>query len=387
MEEVLNRALYKRLERRFGHVKVSNSQQAMVCKSVKTGDDELKPKLLISHAGEYYKICCPFCRDTRYRMYVNHRFGQLDAYKRPLLFLAICYNEGCLSNRDNFKAFLEMLDEAYLSEARVVPGKVVSEEAQEVMPVGTTIALNMLHRTHPARLYVESRGFNVDVLANRYGVTYCTSSRYSLATDRLNIPVFEKGKLKGWQARFAGELDWKGPNKKELPPKYFNTPEAHFRSRCIYNIDNMCRWETGVLVEGVTGCWRFGPMAGAIFGNSMSEAQKRKFLSVFRKRTAILLLDPEEFESNSTKKLVSEMKKHMPGNFCAVRLPTGTDPGLLGREFQREFVRQEALKQGVVVRYRMVDEKEAKKWKKKVEERKEKSGIRRRKRGRRTLAC
>lgn len=349
---VLNPTLHRRLGRRFGAVKVSGAGEAMVAKAVKDAQD--RPELLIEHAGEYYQVNCPYCRDTRHRLYVNHRFGQLDAFGRRLNFLAICYNEGCLGRRDNLIDFLEQLEAADLSDAVVQKGRVVPEEAREVLPPGPTIPLSRLRRAHPARVYVQSRGFDPDELAEKFDVSYCTNSRYTLARDRLIIPVYEHGKLRGWQARFIGELDWKGPKKKELPPKYFSCPDSHFRSKCVYGLETMAQWETGIVVEGPTDRFRMGSMSGCIFGNSMTEVQKRKFLAVFRKRTGVLLLDPEEYESKSTQKTVAFMQDAMKGRFCAVKLPDGTDPGKLSREFLRAYVKQEAAAQGVKVQYRKV---------------------------------
>lgn len=353
MSTVLNGALYRRLSRRFGHVKVSGAGEAMVARAVRNMADE--PELYIEHAGEYYQVCCPYCNDTRYRLYVNHRFGQMDAHKRRLYFLAICYNEGCLSNRDNYVDFLDQLDAADLSEAKLLPGKVVPEEAREVLPPGPTIPINRLRANHPGRVYMEGRGFDCDELADKFGVGWCTSSRYTLARNRLIFPVVDHGKLKGWQARYPGELDWKGPKKKELPPKYFSCPDSHFRSKCILNLDRMSRWHTGVLVEGPTDAVRFGAMSGCIFGNSVTQVQRKKFIAVFRKRAGVLLLDPEEYGSKSTRMTVEAMNDEgMGGRFCAVKLPDGTDPGSLDRSFLKPYVKQEAAAKGVKVFYKLV---------------------------------
>lgn len=349
---VLNPRLHRRLAHKFGHVKVSNEGEAMICQAVKKLNDE--PELLVAHAGEYYQVCCPYCQDTRHRLYVNHRFGQLDAYGRRLFFLATCFNEGCLSSRDNFKDFLEQLDGEEIGDAKVVQGKIVPEEAREVLPPGPTIPLHRLRRTHDARVYVQSRGFDPDEISEKYGICYCTNSVYSFARGRIIIPCYEGGKLKGWQARYVGELDWKGPKRKELPPKYFNTPGGHFKSKVILNFERMQHWHTGVIVEGPTDQWRFGSMAGCIFGNSMSDVQRRKFAAVFKKRAGVLLLDPEESGSKQTADTLAFFEKAMPGRFCAVRLPDGTDPGSLDRDFLREYVREQAVAQGVKVKYKKV---------------------------------
>ncbi len=114
----------------------------------------------------------------------------------------------------------------------------------------------------------------------------------------------------------------------------------------------MKQWETGVIVEGPTDAWRFGAMSGGIFGNVLTEAQRRKLLPIFRNRSLVLLLDPEEFDSASTDRAIREFTRSMPGRFCAVKLPEGTDPGSLDRDFLRDYVAQHAKEKGVKVKYR-----------------------------------
>ena len=166
--------------------------------------------------------------------------------------------------------------------------------------------------------------------------------------------MLEGGKRRGWQSRFVGELDWKGPKKRELPPKYFTAPGMP-RSELLYNLDRAKNYSTGVIVEGVTDVWSFGPMAVGLFGKNLTTEQYRKFLATFRKRTAVLLLDPEEFDSEGTGELVRMLRKAMPKSFAAVKLPMGTDPGSLDRSFLRGYVAEQAADQGVTVSYRKVD--------------------------------
>jgi hypothetical protein len=259
-----------------------------------------------------------------------------------------------LADRNNFKDFLDKLDNEDLGTVVVKPGKKVPEELREVSPPGPTVPLENLRRSHPARTYLHSRGYDPDRLSNRYKVSYCKRSVYSYACNRIIVPVLVKNKLKGWQARFIGDLDWKGPNKKVLPPKYYNSPGSHFKSGTIFNFDRMQRWYTGVIVEGVTDVFGFGDMAGCIFGKKMSDRQIRDFVSAFRKRSGVLLLDPEEMEKRETQELLRVLHKAMPGRICPVTLPLGTDPGSLSPEFSRQYVKHEARKKNVIVKFQKV---------------------------------
>lgn len=355
MADTLNPHLYRQLVRKFGLVRVVCPGEKMLART--DYDAWGEPRLQIDHPGEYYKVCCPYCRDTRYRLYVNHMFCQLDGHNRRMKYVAVCYNENCLDRSDNLRTLIEDLDEINLFGARVMEGRVVPEDAREVAEPGTCIPLSSLKPADPARVYLTSRGFDPDALGELFQVTLCVESRYTLAQNRLIIPVIDRGKLKGWQARYIGELDWKGPRRHELPPKYFSCPGSNFRSKCILNFERMKEWATGVIVEGPTDVFRFGSMAGCIFGNTMTETQRRRFTAVFRLRTGVLVLDPEECESASTKKLLDYFLGVMPGRFCAVRLPPGTDPGSLDRTVLKEYVRAAAAAQGVTVTYRKVESK------------------------------
>lgn len=357
MTKPLNPQLYRRLQHLFGRVKrpFPHAGEAFIGKAGVGVDDE--PLLHVEHWGETYPVCCPFCNDTRYRLYVCHMYGKRDLHGRRMNFLVICFNEGCLAKYENRQELFERLQEAddFLEEAQVAHGIVVPEEAREVEWPGPCQRLDTLRPTHPARNYLCARGFDPDLLGRKYTVSYCHESHFFLAKNRIIIPIFDGAKLKGWQARYIGELPWKDPDKKrDLPPKYFSCPGAQFRSRCIYNWDRVKQWETGIIVEGPMDVWRFGAMAGGIFGNTMTTVQRRRFAAAFRYRSGVLLLDPEEYDSAPTRKLLEYMQTKLQGRFCAVKLPVGTDPGSLGRDFLREFVREQATEQGVTVTYRKV---------------------------------
>lgn len=359
MPEVLNPALYRRLGRLFGKVKISNAGEEM--RAMPITDDNGEPRLAIRHAGEQYLVCCPFCHDTRNRLQVSYMFGKRDGHGRKMNFLAVCFNEGCLYRKENIFDFvdrLEAIDDFVLEEARLNKGKVVSDEAAEVQPPGPCELLNTLPPDHDAVVYMESRGFDITELSVKFGVSYCEYSHYHFAANRIIFPVIDRGKLKGWQARYIGELPWKTADKeikRSLPPKYFSCPGSHFRSKCILNFDNMKQWQTGVMVEGPLDVCRGGSMFGGFFGNTVTDIQKRRLLAVFgRDRSLVHLFDPEEFNSRSTERLVAYMTSRMPGRFAAVCLPTGTDPGSLDRDWVKAYVKEQAADQGVKVVYRRV---------------------------------
>ena len=51
--------------------------------------------------GETYKVSCPFCSDTRQRLWINHHWGVRDEKTNDdLLHLAHCFNDDCINTRE-----------------------------------------------------------------------------------------------------------------------------------------------------------------------------------------------------------------------------------------------------------------------------------------------
>lgn len=52
---------------------------------------------------------CPYCRDSRHRLRVNHLYGQPDNRGWPRRHLAHCFNEDCLADRQTRDDFFQLL--------------------------------------------------------------------------------------------------------------------------------------------------------------------------------------------------------------------------------------------------------------------------------------
>lgn len=171
---VLNPGLYHRLKNKFGTVKIANDGQEMIAESFIhpiTG----KPHFDFAQRGEQYRICCPYCTDTRFRLYISHRWGTKDDLGRKLTFLAKCFNEDCLADSRNRSDLVDELEALHggLETERIRRGTKTSEAAAEKSWPGKVIGLDQLSEQHKARHYVTSRGFDPDKLGRRYGVHYC----------------------------------------------------------------------------------------------------------------------------------------------------------------------------------------------------------------------
>lgn len=345
----LNRRLYALLVRRFKHVHVVNPGIAAIVSYLKQPNG--REQLALSETGEYYRVCCPFCSDTRFRLYIHHTWGLRDPVLGwPRLHLAHCFNEGCIRSIDRQQ---ELRDEVTMQEVDlrnlvIREGDVLAPELSVARWPDPVYPLEELEATHPARHYLISRGFDPDRISKFYGVRYCPKGCLTWqAKNRLIIPVFEDGKMFGWQARYIGEEDWK----KTTIPKYCNAPGMQ-RKNLVYNLSNARRYRTGVAMEGVTDVWALGPMGLCTFGASMTMLQHRKLCAAFRDDVLVMLYDPDMRENEHVDKVRQRLADALPGRFACIWLPDGVDPGRLDRKLLRSYIYDEAKKQGVKVDWR-----------------------------------
>ncbi len=99
MAAPLNPTLYRMLQKLFGEVKVSSEGQPFCAKVVRDPLDPSKRKLDAAGGfGEYYQVCCPHCKDRRFRLWFNHRYGA-NVAGMDLKRLFVCYNEHCESDQ------------------------------------------------------------------------------------------------------------------------------------------------------------------------------------------------------------------------------------------------------------------------------------------------
>lgn len=272
----LNPSLYAALRQCFGEVKISNPG---VPASVSYGVDPVTGRRTedVRDNGEYYRVSCCFCRDTRFRLYINHRYGTEDHTK----YLAVCFDDiACLSGESaaaqSNRMRLEMMlfgginrsnRARFVVEAR---DAAPAEHAAPRMP-GQVVGLGELPARHPARLYLAARGFDPASLTANYGVVYCTKSDpdYTVADGRLIIPCYVRGQLVGWQGRYVGDADWKATGIQ----KYYNM-RGMSRNRMLYNYDRASKGRIMVVAEGATNVWRVGSAGVATYGNTLSAIQQ-----------------------------------------------------------------------------------------------------------------
>jgi hypothetical protein len=344
MDPVVCPELYNRLKRRFGGVIVANAGARMALRDLHLADG--RRKVTVDEPGEYYRVNCPFCSDTRKRLWVNHRFSEYP-------WLAHCFNETyCLSGHDGRprrqRLFQMLFDCNRPFKLKIAFGDAPEDQVpHEVDLPGEIIPLPRLHWTHPANQYLRDRGYDVTELDRMYGVGYCQEAEqtYWPLSGRIFIPVVMRGELVGWQGRWPQDLNWK----QTRTPKYYNLRGMPKR-RMLYNFDNAKHYSTVVLVEGVTDVWSVGPMAVSLLGSELTSAQSDLLCEVWRGGTCVVMLDGDAQENNEimTRELSTRFGDR-GGRAFSLRLPPDKDPGDLSRDVIWDMISYEARRQGAAI--------------------------------------
>jgi DNA primase len=188
-------------------------------------------------------------------------------------------------------------------------------------------------RPHHLR-YLERRGFDSDLIEREWGVLGTGPCAYLDGIDyrfRLLIPVVWDGREVSFQARdVTGRSDL----------RYASCPvdrEVRHHKHILYGRQE--RWgRTGIVVEGVTDAWRFGPVACATFGIAYTTEQVRLIARAFE-RVAIVF-DAERQAQERARRLAAQL--HQLGNErpVVVSLGEGVDPGSMGQDDADHLVRE-----------------------------------------------
>lgn len=311
-----------------GNVVVANEGEEMV--STYVIDYVNQPQLSVDIPGEYYRVNCPFCNDTRKRLWINHRWGHHDYRAQLNLFLAHCYNENCLAEPGRSWQLYKQVFTDFSHETGDVLLQNHRAEAADVKPTwpGRHVPLDQMFSGHPANVYLrEERSFDVAKLVKDYHISYCIEALddYILAQGRIIIPAYMDGEFVGWQARFIGE-----PAPKPVP-KYYTMPHMK-RNRMLYNFDEAKKHPYVVLCEGPTDVWRYGPEAVALWGKSISPYQLGLVVANWKKVYVCLDGEAVSEAKDVYDKLSNKVEKGL------VQLQGREDPGSLPQATLRDIV-------------------------------------------------
>lgn len=337
----LNDKLVRALIRDFGDVKIAKEGEAMIYKMAPdpiTGGTHV----VIQHSGEEYRICCPFCSDTRYRLWINHRWNTTDPITKYYFGVGhiCCFNDSCDINQYAPKDARRKCHDLLVKQMKpymrrgmgLQPKATKKREVKAVKLPPKCIPLDTLPDNHPAVVYLrDERGYDPYAKAVEWQLQYCPEDENPLVGNRIIIPITYNGMLVGWQARYIGD----SPPSDNIP-KYYTMPGTP-KNQVLYNYDRAKATRFGVIVEGATDVWQVGRQGVAFLGNSISPQQTRIVTSTWGQTGICVLVDPDLITKprkrpdrpTEYEKIKDTLLR--PGLFAwgalEVVLPPETDPG------------------------------------------------------------
>lgn len=343
---MLNPWLYGRLKRIFKEVKVANQGVPLIVTEYIDPISGQK-KYNIVQRGETYCVCCPFCQlvtrgrpDTRFRLWINHCYGiRNHPTGRRFWSLAYCYNENCLEVKEFAEALKDIVygfetPPSYLE----IPKPTIAETGSVELPTGL-VPVNQLDSKHPARVYLESRGFDVEYLFNTFQIQYAEEldPRFPMMHQRIIIPIYVKGKLVGYQGRSIQPHELK-----------YVTARGTRSTEILYGYDaypQAMGHQLAIVVEGPADVWRIGPGALGMMGTHLS-LQKAQLIRELGVKIVIVLYDGDLRTNPQGRRLINNCRSRLEqmGLQAVIRvLPEGKDPADFTREELYDYLNQIAL--------------------------------------------
>ena len=311
--------------------------------------------------GEDYKVCCPFCNDTRFRLEISHRWNTRDEATGVFFGASFlhCYNDGCDLNIDapwrkrlDCHERLAEMTKPYIARHRPI---VYEEPIREKKPIklpDKCMPITNLDASHEAIRYLEGRKFDIDYLFNCFRVLFCLDDPNPMVAGRIVIPLYMNEQLAGWQARYPGE-----PPTSNIP-KYYTCPGTQ-RNQILYNYDIAKGFSFGVLVEGPTDVWRVGPTGVASLGSAVSSTHIQLMQAAWRDGGFVLMLDPDYIhkpskdpkEPSPYEKIRTKLSDPtlFKQGLLEIVLPDDTDPGKFESTVLWEHIKTIARRKGYVL--------------------------------------
>jgi len=345
MRTPLNPTLYAMLKARIGKVRLSNEGESAVLGRVVWEMSRQRYETSLDVTGEYYRVCCPFCDDTDFHLYIHHLWMKRDpANGKPMRHLATCYKSDCLHGNAGLleeRVFNIRIGRAadLIPKMPIMPGYVV-EESEAYREPGRVLSVAQLAPTHAVSRYLRGRWLDPVELGETWGVSLCvqpsgvfSESAQRLINGRIIIPIEMGGEPVGWQGRVAADLNWKEVG----VPKYFSLP-GWKKSRTLYNYDRAAKGRLVVVCEGVTDVWRIGTEAVALFGKTISQFQQEKITETWgRDGVCVMMLDPGVLSENvkeqrQLRRRIAELTGVFGDRLVLVKLGSSSrDPGDMTR--------------------------------------------------------
>ena len=152
--------------------------------------------------------------------------------------------------------------------------------------------------------------------------------------DYICIPVYQFGKLKFIEGRYAGMIAGK--------PKYYRRPQGASVSDIIFPLDKVKNTNYVILVEGIfdmLNMWQLGyHNTLCIFGAANFSRKKLEILDRIGVTRVDILMDPDAPGQMAASK-ISEMLDTRNILSRKIKLPVGVDPGELNQRQAETFLK------------------------------------------------
>ena len=152
--------------------------------------------------------------------------------------------------------------------------------------------------------------------------------------DYICIPVYQFGKLKFIEGRYAGMIAGK--------PKYYRRPQGAGVSDIIFPLDKVKNTNYVILVEGIfdmLNMWQLGyHNTLCLFGAANFSRKKLEILDRIGVTRVDILMDPDALGQMAASK-ISEMLDTRNILSRKIKLPVGVDPGELNQRQAETFLK------------------------------------------------
>jgi hypothetical protein len=224
--------------------------------------------------------------------------GKSKCYVNPKLGVYVCFKCGDTGPISSLVDFTSESGGAHVYKPQELPS--------DINLPGLVSRIVHLEDDHPASMYLKQRNCDKKELDEVYGVRYCYEGRsYSRGlfntTNTLVFPIWQDGKLVGWQARLLynpddmteAEMQVMGFIQDEdgdfvKPPKYWTNPGLP-KGRVFFNHDWAKQTQVVVVTEGVFDAIAVGRSGVATLGKGVTPAQVNRLKAW---PLVVLLLDP-----------------------------------------------------------------------------------------------
>jgi hypothetical protein len=290
----LNPELYQALQTAFTQVSVTNEGELRQVQTLPDWQDGGRLRSQVVASGEQFRTNCPYCNDTRQRLYFSYEWAQPNPdTNSDNLHLVKCFNEDCLRSRTRQRDLLKRVYPLGRDRSTgLAPPLAVPDPFVPSLPDGILVPVDQLPEAHPAAQYLRQRNFDPGELWAAWQVQHCELSMTAKPnpSQRLIIPVYTADRLlAGWQARYVGDCP-------DEIPKYLSCKGMR-KSQLLYGLPESLN-DSGpvVIVEGPTDVWRLGQGAIALFGKDMSLHQQQLLDRHLPGRPVVVMLDRDAQE-------------------------------------------------------------------------------------------